>query len=182
MQSAIQKERLSTILTEVKDENTKVISEESSINSFLDSINSLKISLKDKTDKMQGLTQRFEEITWFEADDEDLVSINAIIIRSRELHKGLIKQYIDIHFFKMKGIAKEEISEFKSALDDFREAYQDIASVFFILPNNPELQEITDSLIIYSQYCSLNLLGIITVSFHTSVCRGPARLRINNVK
>ena len=82
----------------------------------------------------------------------------------------------------MKGIAKEEISEFKSALDDFREAYQDIASVFFILPNNPELQEITDSLIIYSQYCSLNLLGIITVSFHTSVCRGPARLRINNVK
>lgn len=47
---------------------------------------------------------------------------------------------------RSKGIAKEEISNFKAAIDDLKDSYQDLESVFFFLPKMPEFKETTKQL------------------------------------
>lgn len=47
---------------------------------------------------------------------------------------------------RKKGIAKEEVNEFKNAIDELKETYFDLASVFFFLPKMPEFVETTKQL------------------------------------
>jgi len=47
---------------------------------------------------------------------------------------------------RMRGLANETIKEFKSEIDDLKETYQDLESVFFFLPDFPDFKETTKQL------------------------------------
>ena len=72
--------------------------------------------------------------------------INDLISSARELRSSLVRQYVLINPFRTKGIAKEEIKDFKNSIDELKEVCQDLDSVFFFLPENSEFQEITKEL------------------------------------
>jgi hypothetical protein len=59
------------------------------------------------------------------------------------LHSTLIRQYVSLNLIRSKGIAKDEIKNFKNAVDDLKENYQDLESVYFFLPEIPDFKETT---------------------------------------
>ena len=74
------------------------------------------------------------------------MSLNDLIASIKDAHSILIKQYVSLNYIRSKGIAKEEISKFKSSIDDLKESYQDLESVFFFLPEIPDFKETTKQL------------------------------------
>ena len=114
------------------------------INSFLDSLLEFRKSLKEKTEIIISFNDRIERITWFnDLDEECYMLINDLISAIKDLHSSLIRQYISMNYIRQKGIAKEEIREFKCTIDDLKENYQDLESIFFFLPEIPEFKETT---------------------------------------
>ena len=71
---------------------------------------------------------------------------NDLISAAKDLHSSLVRQYISLDFLRKKGVAKEEIKEFKTSIDELKETYQDLESVFFYLPEMPEFVETTKQL------------------------------------
>ncbi len=117
------------------------------INVFLDALLDFKESIKEKTEKINSLNERIERITWFnDLDDECYMLINDLISAMKDLHSSLIRQYISLSYFRKKGLAKEEIKAFKCSVDDLKENYQDLESVFFFLPEMPDFNETTKQL------------------------------------
>jgi hypothetical protein len=117
------------------------------INAFLDTILDLKNHLKVRIDKIHFIIELIEKITWFNGfDDECYMLINDLISSAKDLHSTLIRQYITLNLFRQKGIAKEEIKNFKNSIDELKECYQDLESVFFFLPNMPEFKDTTNQL------------------------------------
>lgn len=117
------------------------------INSFLDAILSFKKSLGIKTGKVYDLNERIEKLTWYSIDDDDtLMSVNDLISAAKDLRSTLIRQYISFDFLKTKGIAKDEIKDFKNAIDELKESYDDLESVFFFLPKMEDFTETTKML------------------------------------
>ncbi len=53
---------------------------------------------------------------------------------------------ISVNVIRSKGIAKEEIKNFKSAIDDLKDVASDLESRFFFLPKIPDFQETTKEL------------------------------------
>jgi hypothetical protein len=120
---------------------------EKKMNSFLNVILDFKENLNEKTDRIQKLVNILEEITWFKViDDECLMLLNDLIAQSKDLHSSLIRHYALSLQFKQKGIAKKEIINYKTAIDDFKESFSDLESVFFFLPDMPEFKETTREL------------------------------------
>jgi hypothetical protein len=114
------------------------------INSFLDSLLEFKNSLKEKTTIIISFNDRIEKITWFnDLDEECFMLVNDLISTIKDLHSSLIRQYVSMNYLREKGIAKEEIEDFKCAVDDLKENYQDLESVFFFLPEMPDFKETT---------------------------------------
>lgn len=129
------------------DEKKKNYLDEEKINSFLDGIIDFKILLKNKTEKIFSINEKIESITWYDdLNDECLMILNDIIAASKDLRSSLVRQYISMTFLRQKGIAKEEIKTFKSAIDELKEAYEDLETVFFFLPNMPDFVETTKQL------------------------------------
>ena len=62
------------------------------------------------------------------------------------LHSSLIRQYVSFNFIRKKGIAKNEIKDYKSSIEEFKESYSALESVFFFLPKMPEFVETTKQL------------------------------------
>jgi archaellum component FlaC len=117
------------------------------INSFLDAILDFKSLLKEKTDKLNHINERIEKLTWFnDLDDECLMIINDLISAAKDLQSTLIRQYVSMNFLRKKGIVKDEIKEFKNSIDELKEAYEDLESVFFFLPEFPDFIETTKQL------------------------------------
>lgn len=117
------------------------------MNLFLDKVLEFQSFLKDKTNRINTINSRIESLTWFEnITDENLLAINDIISASRDLHTTLIRLYVRINNKKFRSIAKTDISVFKLALDDFREIFNDLESVYFLLPKMPEFIETTKQL------------------------------------
>ena len=79
-------------------------------------------------------------------DEECLMLINDLISSAKDLRSSLIRQYVSLGFLKKKGIAKEEIKDFKNSLDELKETYQDLESVFFYLPEFSGFTETTKQL------------------------------------
>ena len=103
--------------------------------------------LNDKTAKIESICEELESFTWFaQIDDECLRLLNDVIASARDWRSTLIKQYIQMETLRKRKIASEEISNFKSALDDLRETCEDLESVFFHLPKSESFQEITKQL------------------------------------
>lgn len=129
-----------------KEKKTPILEEER-INFFLDSLNDFKNDLKEKTLKIYEINERFEKITWFnDLDEECLMKLNDIISAAKDLRSSLVRQYVSMTFLRKKGVAKEEIKEFKNSINDLKESYEDLESVFFFLPEMPEFMETTKKL------------------------------------
>jgi hypothetical protein len=120
---------------------------EEKVNAFLDIIIELKIILVEKALIINNINERIEKLTWFNDLDEDcLMLINDLISSAKDLRSSLIRQYVSMNLLRKKGIAKEEIRNFKNAIDDLQETYEDLESVFFYLPKMKEFVETTKKL------------------------------------
>lgn len=145
------RERIQETFTDVRelsfDEKKHPFNAEERINSFLDRLIEVKKTIKDKTERIKYINDRFEKITWFsDLDEECLRIVNDIISASKDLHSSLVRQYISMDELRTKGIAKDEIKDFKNAIDNLKEAYEDLESVFFFLPEFPDFKETTKRL------------------------------------
>ncbi len=128
-------------------EKKESVFDEPKINKLLDKILDFKKKFTDKANKINSLVQKIEELTWFNnLDNDSLMSINDLISSIRDLHSSLLRQYISLHFLRSKGIAKEEIKQFKAAIDDLKDVAADLESRFFFLPNISDFQETTKEL------------------------------------
>jgi len=138
------KKTFSDIRTVSFEEKKSSLMQEEQINAFLDAIIDLKSVLNQKTQLIESINKRIEKITWFTDLDEDcLLLINDLISSARDLRTTLVRQYISLSSIRKKGIAKEEIKNFKSAVDDLKEICDDLESVFFFLPQIPMFVETT---------------------------------------
>jgi hypothetical protein len=117
---------------------------EERMNAFLDAILEFKNTFQMKTEKIIEINESIERVTWFnDLDDESLMLINDLISSIKDLHSTLIRQYVSLNLIRSKGIAKEEIKNFKNTIDDLKENYQDLESVYFFLPEIPDFKETT---------------------------------------
>ncbi len=121
--------------------------DENRVNAFLDAILDFKAKLKSQTSSIYELNSRLESLTWFsDLDEESLMLLNDLIASAKDIRSSLIRQYVNMGELRKRGIAKEEIKDFKNAIDELRESYEDIESVFFFLPEIPEFKETTKKL------------------------------------
>ncbi|NBC58537.1 MAG: hypothetical protein GVY05_09705 [Bacteroidetes bacterium] len=122
-------------------------SESEMTNQFLDAILDFKNHLKEKTTKINTIVDEIEKLTWLNnLDNESLMLLNDLIAIAKDLKMTLIRQYVSLEFFRTKGIAKQEVNDFKNAIDDLKESYEDLESTFFYLPEIPEFSETTEKL------------------------------------
>jgi|SRR5690554_3056586 len=129
------------------EEKKAPILNEERINALLDAILDFKTNLKGKTERIYSINERIEKITWFNnLDEESLMLLNDLISVAKDLRTSLIRQYIPMGYFRKKGIAKEEIKDFKNSIDELKESFEDLESVFFFLPKMPEFVETTTKL------------------------------------
>lgn len=120
---------------------------EEEINSFLDKIIEVKKVLAEKTEKIEMINASLEKITWYgDLEEESLMIVNEIISLCKDLHSSLVRYYVRLAFLRTKGIAKSEIKNFKSVIDDLKEIAEDLESVFFFLPRMPDFRETTQKL------------------------------------
>jgi hypothetical protein len=151
MESQTYKSRISETFENVRklsfEEKKESAFDEIKINKLLDKILEFKRVFTDKTNKINSIVEKIEEITWFNnVDNDSMMSINDLISSIRDLHSSLLRQYISLAFIRSKGIAKEEIKKFKASIDDLRDVAADLESRFFFLPNIIDFQETTKEL------------------------------------
>ena len=120
---------------------------EEKVNAFLDVIIELKKMLIEKTLIINNLNSGIEKLTWFNDLDEDcLMILNDLISSAKDLRSSLIRQYLSMNIIRKKGIANAEIKDFKNAIDELKENYEDLESVYFYLPKMKEFLETTKQL------------------------------------
>lgn len=120
---------------------------EDKVNFLLDSILDFKASLNNKSERIYRLNEEIEKITWLnDLDEECLQLLNDVISFAKDLRSSLVRNYVSMNNIKKRGIAKEEIKDFKNAIDELKEAYEDLESVFFFLPEMPDFKETTKKL------------------------------------
>lgn len=143
---------INSVINEVEissfQERRHPLTENERNNIFLDALSSFMEKINTTSSKLDGLTKKFESLTWYNnVDEETLKSINKLIGAASDLHHVLIRNYVDYNSnLKSKGIAKECISKFKQSLDDFKEAVADLETVFFCFPEDSEFKNITENL------------------------------------
>lgn len=129
------------------EEKKASIYTEDRVNALLDSILELKKTFRKQAQKINVINEKIEKLTWFDnVDDEDLMLLNDLISSIKDLHSTLIRQYVSLNYIRSKKIAEEEINEFKRAIGDLKDSYQDLESVFFFLPEIPDFKETTKQL------------------------------------
>ena len=121
--------------------------DEEKANEFLDAILDLKEFLSVKIQKIEELNPKLEALTWFnDLDEECLMLLNDLISSAKDLRSSLLRQYVVVNPLRKRGIAKEEVKGFKNAIDELKESYTDLESVFFYLPEMPDFVETTKQL------------------------------------
>jgi hypothetical protein len=129
------------------EEKKAPLLDEERVNALLDAILDFKNGLKEKTERIYDVNEKIESISWLNnLDEECLMILNDIISSAKDLRTSLIRQYISMNFLRKKGIAKEEIKDFKNSIDELKESYEDLESVFFFLPEMPDFEETTQKL------------------------------------
>lgn len=125
-------------------EKKSLFMDQERMNVYIDLLLDFKNSLDRKTETIHSINDRIEKITWFnDLDEECYMLINDLISMAKDLHSSLIRQYISLISLREKGIHKEVISNFKYAIDNLKENYEDLESVFFFLPKMPDFKETT---------------------------------------
>ncbi|MCK4661556.1 MAG: hypothetical protein KAT68_01720 [Bacteroidales bacterium] len=129
------------------NEKKSPLLDEERVNSFLDAILDFKNLLKEKTDKLYHINMQIEKLTWFnDLDNDCLMLINDLISSAKDLQSTLIRQYVSMNLLRKKGLAKDDIKDFKNSIDELKETYEDLESVFFFLPEFPGFVETTKQL------------------------------------
>ncbi len=151
MDTLTYKSRISETFENVRklsfEEKKESLFDEVKINKLLDKILEFKRMFTVKTNKINSLVEKIEKITWFNnLDNDSLMSINDLISSIRDLHSSLLRQYISLNLLRTKGIAKEEIKNFKASINDLKDIAADLESRFFFLPNITDFQETTKEL------------------------------------
>ncbi|MFN2424633.1 MAG: hypothetical protein ABR572_12750 [Cryomorphaceae bacterium] len=138
---------LSSVRTFSFQEKKTPVFDEQQINELLDAILDFKSKLNIKTTKIHSINERLEKLTWLNDVNEDsLMLLNDLISLAKDLHSSLLRQYISLGLLRKRGIAKEEIKGFKNSIDELKESFEDLESVFFFLPEMPEFVETTKRL------------------------------------
>ena len=129
------------------NEKKKPLIDEETMNTFLDTILGFKSKMKEKSETISNITEKMDKLTWFTNLDEDsLMLLNDLISAAKDVHSSLIRQYASLTPLRKKGIAREEIKALKSSIDELKESYEDLESVFFFLPEMPDFVETTKQL------------------------------------
>jgi hypothetical protein len=125
--------KVSRILTS-ESRITKELSEEEKINQFLDSILDFKESMRKRTGKLRYMDELLCEITWIEQQmsDEDEKMLKKLFDKIDRFHQKGIRFYVNIRqIFWKHSIAREEIRDFKDALDDLEESTLELRQILF---------------------------------------------------
>lgn len=129
------------------EEKKEAYCNESKTNQLLDQILELKRLYVQKTERIEILIEKMEQITWYDQlDQESLLLVNDLISTVRDLHNSLRRQFKSVESLLIKGIAENEISNFKNAVDDLNDVANDLESRFFYLSKNEEFIQITKEL------------------------------------
>ncbi|MEO8146278.1 MAG: hypothetical protein ABI723_01510 [Bacteroidia bacterium] len=137
----IERQKLDSVMNAIRavsfSEKQEEKTEEEVINSYLDSINDFKNELGNKNKKINEISDGIEALTWLQNKDQEILSqLNELIVLAKDVHATLIRKYISFNNFRQSGIAKNEITEFKQAIDFFKESYSDLECAFFTFPKN----------------------------------------------
>lgn len=149
---------MTTTISNISQEITQIISnsksipskitEDEKINRFLDAINSLRTSLVERTEKIRKLDELFSQLTWYDLqnqEEEDL--LESVIARALSFHSKSIKNFVSLRkSFSKDKICNNEISGYKSALDDFEESIYEVKEIFFNLRKDEEFNNLMNSL------------------------------------
>lgn len=127
---------------------TASIKAEDKTNAFLDSINLTQDFLSKTTPSIIILTEKLEEFSWFEdVTEQNKFLIKIALLASEELTKGLSKSYVVLKkLYQPKNVLKEELKQYKEAIENLQETTNDIEMVFFELPNDTEFKAINEKL------------------------------------
>lgn len=128
-----------------KEKKNPHFSNDEIINQFLDTIIEMKRLLISKTEKIDEINQLIEECTWIDGhvDDDFLMIVNDLISALRDLRSTLVREFVLLSVVKRRNIAVKEINKFKQSIDDLKESYEDLESVFFYLPRMSDFNETT---------------------------------------
>jgi hypothetical protein len=152
MEAIANKSKINDTLDSLREfsfnEKKSPLIDEERVNALLDAILELKKSIKVKAERIYSINERLESITWFDdLDEENLMAINDLISTAKDLHSSLIRQYVSLNnAFHKNGIAREESKMFKNSIDELKEIYGDLESVFFFLPKMPDFVDTTKQL------------------------------------
>ena len=151
MSSISYKPNISKTLTQVRNmtfyEKSSSLQNLEQIDSFLDRILDLKKLLNSKTEKINGLIDEMEKLTWFsDVDQNELQLINDLTSSAKDLRTTLIRLYFSTGVLRNKDVANQEIQELKNSIDDLKESCEDLESRFFYLPEMPEFKETSKEL------------------------------------
>jgi cell division septum initiation protein DivIVA len=150
MSLADPKNKIAEIAQEVKNTSYKEkmnLYSEKNINAFLDAILDVKSYLKERTERLNHISNLFSEVTWIDnLNEKDLELIHDIISSAKELRYTLVKIYINYNELKIRGIATDEVKEFKKAIDNYTEDYEDLEYIFFNSSKNKLFNQITTGL------------------------------------
>lgn len=129
------------------NEKRNYLSEDEMNNQLLDAILDFKESIKEKTKRIYEVNENIEKLSWLnDLDEECLMLTNDLISAAKDLRTSLVRQYVSFNYLRKKGIAKIEIKDFKNSIDELKESYEDLESVFFYLPEIPDFVETTKQL------------------------------------
>ena len=103
---------------------------------LLDAILDIKKSLIKRTEIIHSFNTSAEKLTWYNnLDNDDLLIVNDLIAFIKDAYSSLMRNYKNFNILRSKGISKNEIKKFKNAIDELKETYQDLESVFFFTCN-----------------------------------------------
>lgn len=133
-------------VNELNKKNDKVL-KEGAVNHFLDKILELQSHINERTNKVNYINSKFQEISWLENLDAECIDVlKKVLELSKKWHNKLIKHYVSLSWAIRKNIATEAMRKFKDELDDLKERNQDLEDLFFNLPADKEFTQRIETL------------------------------------
>lgn len=125
--------------------NEKVLKQEA-VNKFLDKILELQNHLTERTNKVNHINTKFQELSWLkDLDADSIIVVRKILDLSKLWHNKLIKHYVSLNWAR-KDYATEAMRKFKIEIDDLKERNQDLEDLFFNLPADKEFTQRIETL------------------------------------
>lgn len=147
--------------------STKKVVEELQ-NKFLDRVLNIQQLIRERSEMIESTVEFIERISWitikgssiseeeiskkYSQEELDRLSevtiqdmIQEIITIATSMHSESIRFYVYLNN-ELKDYASAEIKRYKCALDDFKEAYEDLAYTFIDYPNDSEFNSLNDEL------------------------------------